>query len=34
MDINDAETIIQKQAELFEEKFDYLKSTYEKTIPA
>ena len=34
MDINEAETIIQKQAELFEEKFDYLKETYEKTIPA
>ena len=34
MDINDAERVIQKQAEVFEEKFDYLKSIYEKTIPA
>ena len=34
MDINEAEKIIQKQAEVFEEKFDYLKDTYEKTIPA
>ncbi len=29
MDINEAEQIIQKQAELFEEKFDYLRSVYE-----
>jgi hypothetical protein len=29
MDINEAEMIIQKQAEIFEEKFDYLRSIYE-----
>jgi hypothetical protein len=29
MDMNEAETVIQKQAELFEEKFDYLRSIYE-----
>ncbi|RLI58892.1 MAG: glycosyl transferase family 2 [Candidatus Asgardarchaeum californiense] len=28
MDMNDAERVIQKQAELFEEKFDYLRSIY------
>jgi glycosyltransferase involved in cell wall biosynthesis len=28
MDINDAETVLQKQAEVFEEKFDYLRSIY------
>ena len=28
MDINKAEVVIQKQAEIFEEKFDYLKSIY------
>jgi len=28
MDINEAETILQKQAEVFEEKFDYLRSIY------
>ena len=28
MDINDAEIIIQKQAEIFENKFEYLKSIY------
>jgi len=32
MDINDAEVVIQKQAELFEEKFDYLKSLYAEEI--
>lgn len=32
MDINDAEKIIQKQAEIFEEKFDYLRSAYENTV--
>lgn len=34
MDINDAEHVIQKQAEVFEEKIDYLKSIYENKIPA
>ena len=34
MDINDAEKVIQKQAEVFEAKIDYLKSIYEETIPA
>jgi hypothetical protein len=28
MDINDAEKIIQKQAEIFENNFEYLKSIY------
>ena len=28
MDINEAEIVIQKQAEIFEEKFDYLRSIY------
>jgi hypothetical protein len=28
MDINEAETVIQKQAEIFEEKFNYLRSIY------
>ena len=32
MDINDAEIVIQKQAEIFEEKFDYLRSIYEDPI--
>jgi glycosyltransferase involved in cell wall biosynthesis len=32
MDINEAEKVIQKQAELFEEKFDYLRSIYEDPI--
>jgi len=32
MDINQAEIIIQKQAELFEEKIDYLRSIYEDPI--
>ncbi len=32
MDFNQAETIIQKQAEVFEDKFDYLRSIYEDTI--
>ena len=34
MDINEAEQVIQKQAELFEQNFDYLKSTYENKIHA
>ena len=34
MDINDAEKLIQQQADLFEEKFDYLKDIYQKTITA
>ena len=32
MDINEAEIVIQKQAEIFEDKFDYLKSIYEDPI--
>jgi len=32
MDINDAEIVIQKQVELFEENFDYLKSIYEEKV--
>ena len=28
MNMNEAEKVIQKQAEVFEEKFDYLKSIY------
>ena len=32
MDINEAEIVIQKQAEIFEEKFDYLRSIYEDKI--
>ena len=32
MDINEAEIIIQKQAEIFEEKIDYLRSIYEDPI--
>ena len=32
MNINEAEIVIQKQAELFEEKFDYLRSIYEDAI--
>ena len=32
MDINEAEIVIQKQAEIFEEKFDYLRSIYENSI--
>jgi hypothetical protein len=32
MDINEAEIVIQKQAEIFEEKFDYLRSIYEDQI--
>ena len=32
MDINEAEIVIQKQAEIFEEKFDYLRSVYENRI--
>jgi hypothetical protein len=32
MDINEAEVVIQKQAEIFEEKFDYLRSIYEDPI--
>lgn len=31
MDINEAEIVIQKQAELFEEKLDYLRSIYENS---
>jgi len=31
-ELNEAEAIIQKQAEVFEEKFDYLKSIYEEPI--
>jgi glucosylglycerate synthase len=31
MDINDAEKVIQKQAEIFEDKLDYLLSKYEET---
>ena len=34
MDINDAEQVIQKQAEVFEQQFDYLKSVYETKITA
>ena len=34
MDINEAERVIQEQAKVFEEKFDYLKSIYKETIPA
>jgi len=34
MDINQAEKVIQKQAEIFEQKFDYLRSIYENsTVP-
>ena len=29
MDINEAEKVLQKQAEVFEEKFDYLRSVYQ-----
>ena len=32
MDINDAEKVIQRQAELFEEKFDYLSSIYKEYV--
>ena len=32
MDMNEAENVIQKQAEVFEEKFDYLRSIYEEPI--
>ncbi|KYK34221.1 MAG: hypothetical protein AYK22_05635 [Thermoplasmatales archaeon SG8-52-3] len=32
MDMNQAENVIQKQAEVFEEKFDYLRSIYEDQI--
>jgi hypothetical protein len=32
MDINESEIVIQKQAEIFEEKFDYLRSIYEDQI--
>jgi hypothetical protein len=32
MDMNEAETVIQKQAEIFEEKFDYLRSIYQDPI--
>jgi glucosylglycerate synthase len=32
MDMNEAENVIQKQAEVFEEKFDYLRSIYEDPI--
>ncbi len=32
MDINSAEIVIQKQAEIFEEKFDYLRSIYEDPV--
>jgi len=34
MDINAAEKVIQKQSDLFEEKFEYLKTIYENNIPA
>jgi len=34
MDINQAEQVIQRQAELFENQFTYLKNLYENTIPA
>jgi hypothetical protein len=32
MDINEAEIVIQKQAEIFEGKIDYLRSIYENSI--
>jgi hypothetical protein len=32
MDMNEAENVIQKQAEVFEEKFEYLRSIYEEPI--
>lgn len=32
MDINDAEKVIQRQAEIFEDKLDYLLSKYEETV--
>ena len=32
MDIHEAEIVIQKQAEVFEEKFDYLRSIYEEMV--
>ncbi|MEF8879811.1 MAG: glycosyl transferase family 2 [Candidatus Thermoplasmatota archaeon] len=32
MDINEAEKVIQKQADIFEDKFEYLLSKYEETI--
>jgi hypothetical protein len=32
MDVNGAEKIIQRQAEIFEEKFDYLRSIYEDML--
>jgi len=32
MDMNEAESVIQKQAEVFEEKFDYLRSIYEGPV--
>jgi hypothetical protein len=32
MDINEAERVIQKQADVFEEKIDFLKQSYEKTM--
>jgi len=32
MDMNEAENVIQKQAEVFEDKFDYLRSIYEDPI--
>ena len=32
MDINDAEKVIQEQAQIFEKNFDYLKSIYNKPI--
>ena len=32
LDMNEAENLIQKQAEVFEAKFDYLKSIYEDPV--
>ena len=32
MDLNDAERVIQKQAAIFEKKFDYLKSIYKNDM--
>ena len=32
MDVNGAEKVIQRQAEIFEEKYDYLRSIYEDMI--
>jgi hypothetical protein len=32
MDMNEAENVIQRQAEIFEDKFEYLRSIYEDPI--